>query len=266
MTLGEHTVIAPETAGILTARTLANSHPTLLDLLAPGLSVLDIGCGPGTLTAEIARRVDPAPVVGMDVNPEMIMMAEAASPPGEILNLVFYGGDIRTSDWDGEFDVVNATRMLQWLPDPDVALGRMARAVARGGRVVVRDYDHTRARWSGEPPEWTRFYAALLGWRADTGLDNAIAVRLPALVAAAGLVDPEIAPHVTAVRAGEPDFFRVAGAWRMMIASRGRPLVAAGYLTEAERQAALGAYTRWMQEPGASLTVHEACVVARRAR
>lgn len=52
----------------------------------------------------------------------------------------------------------------------------------------------------------------------------------------------------------------------MMIESRGRPLVAAGCLMEVERQAALGAYTRWMQEPGATLTVHEACVVARRAR
>ncbi len=53
---------------------------------------------------------------------------------------------------------------------------------------------------------------------------------------AARLVDTESAPHVTAVRAAEPDFFRVAGAWRMMIESR------------------------------ATLTVHEACVVARRAR
>ena len=59
--------------------------------------MLDVGCGPGTLTEEIARRVAPAPVVGMDVNPEMIAAAEQASPPGEVPNLVFYRGDIRQS-------------------------------------------------------------------------------------------------------------------------------------------------------------------------
>ena len=100
MKFDEHAYIPPEAAGIMTARTLANSHPTLLDLLTPGMSVLDVGCGPGTLTIEIARRVDPAPVVGMDVNPDMVRAAEAASPPGEIPNLVFYVGDIRESTWD----------------------------------------------------------------------------------------------------------------------------------------------------------------------
>ena len=74
----------------MTARTLANSHPTLFDLLTPGMSVLDVGCGPGALTIEIARRVSPAPVVGMDISPAMILAAEAASAPGAIPNLVFY--------------------------------------------------------------------------------------------------------------------------------------------------------------------------------
>jgi SAM-dependent methyltransferase len=260
----EHAYIPPEAAGIMTARTLANSHPTLLDLLTPGMSVLDVGCGPGTLTIEIARRVDPAPVVGMDVNPGMISAAEAASPPGEIANLVFYAGDIRESTWDAEFTLAAATRTLQWLPDPETAVARMADAVVPGGLVVLRDYDHTRAEWSAEPPEWTRFYSAFLAWRAGGGLDNAIARRLPALAEGAGLADAGVTPEVTTVSAGEPDFFRAAGMWRMVIESRGRQMVLAGHLTEADRAAALSAYTRWMQEPGATMTLHETSLVARR--
>lgn len=253
-----------EALGIMTARTLENSHPTLLGLLACGMSVLDVGSGPGTLTVEIARRVAPGPVVGMDVNPAMIREAEAASPPGDIGNLVFYVGDIRESAWNEEFALANAARMLQWLPDPERAVERMARAVVPGGRVVLRDCDRTRAEWRAEPAAWTRFYTAFLQWRADRGLDNAIAKRLPALAEGAGLVDVEMTPYVITVRAGGPDFFRAAGAWRMVAESHGRRMVAAGALREAERRTALDAYTEWMQRPDAAYTSHEACVVARR--
>jgi len=256
--------VPPGAACIMTARTLANSHPTLLGLLAPGMSVLDVGCGPGVLSAEMARRVAPGHVVGMDVNPAMIRAAERARPPGEIPNLVFYRGDIRESGWDGEFDLANTARMLQWLPDPEAAVARMARAIGPGGSVVLLDYDHTKAEWSEEPEAWTRFYSAFLGWRAAAGLDNAIAKRLPALAQAAGLVDIEITPRVTTVRAGEWDFFRVAGMWRMVIESRGTQVVAAGHLGEGERRTALDAYTEWMAEPDAVQTIHEACVVAHR--
>ena len=78
----EHAYIPREALGIMTARTLENSHPCLLGLLEPGMAVLDVGCGPGTLTMEIARRVDPGGVVGMDVNPEMIAAAAAKAAEG----------------------------------------------------------------------------------------------------------------------------------------------------------------------------------------
>ena len=265
MKLAEHASVPPGTTGIMTPRTLANSHPTLLGLLDPDMSVLDVGCGPGTLTAEIARRVEPGYVVGMDVNPDMVRAAEEASRPGEIANLAFCAGDIRESRWDGEFDLANTARMLQWIPDPAAAITRMARAVVPGGLVVLLDFDHVMARWPGAAPAWTRFYAAFLDWREAAGLDNAIARRLPSLCQAAGLEDIKVTPQITTVRAGDADFFRVAGIWRMLIESRGRQIVRAGYLTEAERQAALGAYTEWMKEPGAVQTIHEACVVARRS-
>lgn len=260
----DHAYIPPEAMGILTARTLANSHPVLLGLLRPGLSVLDVGCGPGTVTAEIARRVAPGHVVGMDINPEMTRAAEESSPPGEIPNLVFYIGDVCESGWDGEFDVVNAARTLQWIRDPALAIDRMAAAAAPGGRVVVLDFDHTLATWSDPPREWTRFYDAFLAWRAAGGLDNAIAKHLPALLRTAGLVDIAMTPQITSVNAGNADFFRVAGLWRMVIESRGRQMVAASHLTEAEREAAFAAYTEWMKGARASHTLHEACVLGRR--
>jgi SAM-dependent methyltransferase len=255
---------APPPSNILTRRTLANSHPTLLRLLRPGLSVLDVGCGPGTLTREIARLVAPAAVVGMDRSRAMICMAEAAIPPGSMDHLVFYTGDIRRSAWDGEFDVVNAIRTLGWIRDPGRALARMARAAAPGGTVIVRDDDHTRAQWSGAPEAWLRFFRAFLRGREAGGLDSAIARRLPALGEAAGLEDLTLTRHVTVVTSGDADFFRVAGRWRMIAGSRGRQVVAAGHLSESERRDALAAYTEWMRRSDAAHTSLEACLVGRR--
>jgi len=266
MNFHDRAFIPAEAMGIMTARTLENGHPALLGFLDTDMSVLDVGCGPGILTAEIARRVNPGAVVGMDANPEMIRAAERANPPGSIPNLVFYTGDIRESGWDGEFDLVNAARVLQWIPDPGVAMERMARAAAPGGLVVAVDFDHTQAEWSAPPKVWTRFYAAFLAWRAAGGLDNAIARRLPELSLAAGLVDTDWRPRVTTVRAGDPDFFRVAGQWRMVAESRGRQMVAAGEITEDERGAALDAFTAWMKRADAVQTVHEAFMAARRPR
>jgi ubiquinone/menaquinone biosynthesis C-methylase UbiE len=260
----DHAYIPAEAMGIMTARSLANSQPVLLRLLEPGMSVLDVGCGPGTLTAEIARRVDPGHVVGMDLNPEMVRTAEATSPPARFPNLVFYTADIRDSQWDGEFDLVHAARVLQWIVDPELALTRMARAATPGGRVVVLDYDHTKAEWDDPPAAWTRFYDAFLGWRSAGGLDNAIAKRLAVLCTAAGLEVIEVIPRITTVQAGDADFFRVAGLWRMVIESRGRQMVAAGHLMEGQRHEAFEAFTAWMIQTRVTQTLHEACVVARR--
>jgi len=256
--------VAAEPPGIMTARTLENSHPVLLSLLSPNMSVLDVGCGPGTLTAEIARRVCPAAVVGMDINPEMIRAAEAMHPPDSTSNLVFYRGDVLESHWDGEFDVVNTTRMLQWIPDAAAAMRRLARAAVPGGVVVALDFDHTRAEWSGAPEAWVRFYSAFLAWRAGGGLDNAVAQRLPSLCEAAGLQCVQWRPRATTVGSAETDFFRVAGQWRMVAESRGRQMVVAGYITEEERAAALSAFGDWMTRKDSRQTLHEACVVARR--
>lgn len=252
------------TSGIMTARTLGNSHPGLLALLRPGLDVLDVGCGPGTLTIETARRVRPGRVVGLDVNGEMLAAAREASPPDGLPNLTFRRADIRDGGWDAEFDLVGAARVLQWIGDPERALAAMVAAVRAGGLVVVLDYDHTRARWANAPVSWGRFHRAFLNWRARCGLDNAVARHLPALLEAAGLVDLAVAPLAVTVRAGQPDFFRVAGAWRLVADSRGRQMVAAGSLAESERQAAVADYAEWMGRRDAALTLHEACVTGRR--
>lgn len=126
-------------------RTAENSAAYLLPHLAPGLSLLDVGCGPGTITADLARRVAPGLVVGIDAAADVVESAVAnhAEP-----HLAFEVGDVYALDMaDDSFDVVHAHQVLQHLSDPVAALAEMRRVAAPGGIVAARDSDYDAMTW-----------------------------------------------------------------------------------------------------------------------
>lgn len=144
-------------------RTAANSAAYLLPVLRPGQRLLDVGCGPGTLTADLARRVAPGETLGMDV--EASVIAEASALADAQGNLRFQAGDLFTLD-AGRFDVVHAHQVLQHLADPVGALVAMGRLLsdAPGAVVAVRDGDYSAMTWWPEDPaldRWLAIYRAV---------------------------------------------------------------------------------------------------------
>src|ERR1051326_5467550 len=96
-------------------RTVANSAAYLAAHLTPGTSVLDLGCGPGTITADIGRRVAPARVLGIDASAAVI--EEARRDAGGGSNVEFAVGDLYRLDLpDATFDIVHAHQVLQHVP------------------------------------------------------------------------------------------------------------------------------------------------------
>jgi trans-aconitate 2-methyltransferase len=93
--------------------------------------VVDLGCGPGTLTAALARRWPGAQVRGIDSSAEMIEAAQAL--PGAGQRLRFALGDVR--DWkpDGQVDVIVSNAVLQWVPEHLDVVARWAGFLAPGG-------------------------------------------------------------------------------------------------------------------------------------
>src|SRR5688500_14680707 len=109
-------------------RTVDNSAAHLVERLVPGVEVLDVGCGPGTITIDIAHRVAPGRVVGLDAAADVVAAARTAADEAAVMNLALATGDVYALDLaDDSFDVVHAHQVLQHVSDPVAALREMRR-------------------------------------------------------------------------------------------------------------------------------------------
>lgn len=101
-------------------------------------SVLDLGCGNGTITAEIASRIPDGNVVGVDASAEMIAFAIKRYGSATQPNLSFEVGDIRKIGYLEKFDLVVSFNALHWIPQQDVALRAIHAAMKHGGTAQLR--------------------------------------------------------------------------------------------------------------------------------
>jgi SAM-dependent methyltransferase len=137
-------------------RTAENSAGYLLPHLGPGMCLLDVGCGPGTITADLAARVAPGTVLGMDRSEDALVAARGLA--GGVPGLSFRAGDVYAMEFDdGSFDVVHAHQVLQHLNDPVAALVEMRRVCRPDGLVAVRDSDYATMTWYPDSPEIARW-------------------------------------------------------------------------------------------------------------
>ncbi len=154
-------------------RTAENSAAYLLPSLGPGMRLLDVGCGPGTLTADLAARVAPGATHGIDLSPSVI--AEAAEMAAGTPGLTFAVADLHAVEPAGGFDVVHAHQVLQHVVDPVSALRSMGALLAPGGLVAARDADYSAMTWWPEEPSlerWLEIYRAVTqrnGAECDAG-------------------------------------------------------------------------------------------------
>jgi ubiquinone/menaquinone biosynthesis C-methylase UbiE len=154
------------------------------------MSLLDVGCGPGTITADLAALVAPGTVTAVEISaPALDTARTEASRRGQD-NIEFRVADVMALDFpDATFDVVHAHQVLQHLADPIGALAQMRRVCRPGGVVAARDGDYAGFVWFPVIPEldeWLGLYRRLA---ADNGGQPDAGRRLLSWARAAGFAD-----------------------------------------------------------------------------
>lgn len=145
-----HYIIRGGVAGRERLRLLGRvMRPTTLGLfqrvgLRPGLQCLDVGCGGGDVTIDLAGIVGAeGTVLGVDLDETKLTLARDEAAAQQCANVEFRRWDVEAGDLAQEFDLVYARFLLTHLRDPLGALGKLQQALRPGGSVVVEDIDFT---------------------------------------------------------------------------------------------------------------------------
>jgi SAM-dependent methyltransferase len=234
-------------------RTAENSAAYLVPLLEPGMNLLDVGCGPGTITHDLARLVAPGRTVGIDSAQAAIDVARAAvaAETEAEVPVRFEVADITSLDVpDDSFDVVHAHQVLQHLADPVGALREMGRVCRAGGVVAARDADYQAMTWFPLDPDlddWLDLYrrvARANGGEADAGR------HLLDWATQAGLA--EVRPSASVWCFAEPDercWWGDLWAERITESALAQQAIALGMATAGDLRRMADAWRRWASAP-----------------
>lgn len=253
----------PSVVGQHARRTAETDANYLLAHLRAGQRLLDVGCGPGTITVGLARVVAPGETVGVDAVAAVI--EEARGLEGAPANARFEAGDgYALAFEDGSFDVVHAHQVLQHLARPVDALREWRRVLRSGGNVGVRDADYGTMAPSPQSRELTRFFALYHQVAARNGADADAGRRLAAWVREAGFVDLEVGAEVK-VFAARADIENWGYSWAERTAHSSLATQAVGYglATAGEIEELAAAWRAWADAPDAFFMYTNVHVIAR---
>lgn len=249
-------------------RTAERDAAYLVPRLRAGMRLLDIGCGPGTITTGLARAVAPGAVVGVDVAADVLVGAREHAASEGVTNVRFEEASVYALSYaDASFEAAHAHQVLQHLTQPVDALLEVRRVLVPGGVVGVRDADYqTMVAWPREPQidRWRDLYHTVA---TRNGADADAGRRLPSWLREAGFED--IVTTGTAVIFADAESVRNWGtSWaeRIVASSLATQAVEYGLATREELDAISAGWRRWADAPDACfMYTNVECVAVRPA-
>jgi SAM-dependent methyltransferase len=247
-------------------RTAENSAGYLLPLLRPGMRLLDVGCGPGTITMDLAELVGPeGRVTALERTDDALDLARAEAQRREVDNVDFVVGNVQDLDLaDGSFDVVHAHQVLQHVDDPVQGLREMGRVARAGGIVAARESDYSAFTWFPEVPELDRWLELYLRVARSNDAEPDAGRRLLSWAQAAGLTDVS-AGSSTWCYSTPIDRAWWGGLWadRIVDSDLARQAVARGFATAAELAVVADGWRTWAAQDDGWFSVLHGEILAR---
>jgi SAM-dependent methyltransferase len=238
-------------------RTLATCAESFLPYLHPGMSVLDCGCGPGSLTIELAERVAPGEVVGIDLSGQALDQARALAEARRVGNVRFEVGNVYELPYPAvSFDAVFSHALVSHLSEPARALVEMRRVLKPGGVAAVIDNDPSTFVISPPDSAMARFIALFRVVQEHNGGNRLSARNLRAALLTAGFAEVEI--HAAGEGFGTLERTRAFAANTAAV-TRSKEFVEAvlsqGWATEVELDALPSALLQWGEQSDAFLGI-----------
>ena len=224
----------------MSQRTATRELGFLLPHLSPGLSVLDAGCGPGSITVGLAEIVAPGEVTGMDIEPRQLATATRLAADRGIGNVHFQQGSVYALPFpDASFDVAVAHFVIEHVSEPRRALRELRRVLRPGGVVAIKDPYYPAFTFRPETAELRRFMELSEQVRQHNGASDRYAPDLRAYLRDAGFARTEATGGVENVAGSATGFSGLA----MMLEHQVREaafretVLGQGWATEAELDA-----------------------------
>ncbi|MBX3092258.1 MAG: class I SAM-dependent methyltransferase [Cryobacterium sp.] len=246
-------------------RTVENSAAYLAPCLSSGTTVLDVGCGPGTITIDMAAMVSPARVVGIDASAEIIARATELAAERDIDNVEFVVGNAYELDYeDQSFDVVHAHQVLQHLSDPVRLLRELRRVRAADGVVGARDVDYGACFWYPTSIGLDRWLELVRAVYRSNGTEPDAGRRLKSWAMDAGFADVVSTASVWAFNS-EADREWWGSMWetRILQSALAVDAIDAGLATQDELIDISRAWRDWINEPDGWLAMPHGEILCR---
>jgi ubiquinone/menaquinone biosynthesis C-methylase UbiE len=239
----------PAFEAALATRSAAQDAAFFAQALRPGMNVLDVGCGPGSITRGLAELVAPGSVVGIDIQAAQIEQARASAAACGLTHLRFERADLYDLPFaDRHFDAALANGVLMHLAQPMHALAQLRRVLRPGGLVGIRDPDFGSTLYAPLTPLLQQWLELRLRVRQHNGGSPLSSRHYRRFLIDAGFTGVEATASIES--AGSPEtVLRHAGFLKAQMVGLARTALAQGWMDQEQVDATAAEIDAWGRRP-----------------
>ncbi|MGD8428199.1 MAG: methyltransferase domain-containing protein [Balneolaceae bacterium] len=234
-------------------RTADKQAAFVMPYLRPRMNLLDIGCGPGTITLGLAQAVAPGHVTGIDHDEEHIKTAKTLAEYRGVTNVTFRNGDALSLPFENDtFDAAYENNVFTHLADGAArAAVESYRVLKPGGILAARDVEAESVVWGNSNDSIKQLDKLMIAWHRNRGSDITLGKQLPAILRKAGFIN--LIKSVSADTKGTPEAVQNHAKITMELLNGpfGRDIVNNGWADRATVEQLKKAIRKWGEHPDA---------------